>query len=155
MSTAAPSMLVLPPELTHAHASASLRMLKQTLRSHKEPQLVVDASALKRFDSSALAVLLECRRTALEFGKSFSINGLPAALGTLAQLYGVQDLLSPSARVLFPSALRFCPDGGQPLGAARLKMIGTHDCSFLSIRHQDVLHGQRPVSGAARCQSRH
>ena len=92
-SVVAPTMLVLPPELTHAQASASLRMLQQAMRNHKESQLVVDAGALQAFDSSALAVLLECRRTALEFGKSFAVRALPPSLQSLAGLYGVQELL--------------------------------------------------------------
>lgn len=92
-ATAAPSMLVLPPELTHAQAIASLNMLLQAMKSHKESHLVVDAGALKVFDSSALAVLLECRRNALSFGKTFAIQALPDALRSLAGLYGVQELL--------------------------------------------------------------
>ena len=92
----APSMLVLPPELTHAQATASLRMLMQAMRAHKEQQLVVDAGALKVFDSSALAVLLECRRNAVAFGKSFAVKALPAPLLSLASLYGIEELL-PSA----------------------------------------------------------
>jgi len=89
-------MLVLPSELTHQQASASLRMLLQALKTHRDPQLVVDAGALSAFDSSALAVLLECRRAALSEGKQFSVKALPAALSTLAGLYGVQELLQPA-----------------------------------------------------------
>ncbi|WP_353236398.1 STAS domain-containing protein, partial [Diaphorobacter ruginosibacter] len=77
-------MLVLPPELTHAQATACLRMLMQAMRAHKEPQLVVDAGPLKVFDSSALAVLLECHRSAAGEGKSFAVKALPAALLSLA-----------------------------------------------------------------------
>ena len=51
-------MLVLPSELTHEQASACLRMLVQGLKVLKGPQVVVDASALTVFDTSALAVLL-------------------------------------------------------------------------------------------------
>ena len=58
-------MLVLPPELTHRQATACLQMLLQGLRVHRESGVVVDASAMTVFDSSALAVLLECRREAL------------------------------------------------------------------------------------------
>ena len=89
-------MLVLPPELTHAQARASLRLLLEGLKA-LPPQasgvVTVDASALRRFDSSALAVLLECRRNALSFGKTFAIQALPDALRSLAGLYGVQELL--------------------------------------------------------------
>ena len=56
--------------------------------------VLVDASALVRFDSSALAVLLECRREALHDGKGFGVRGLAPRLQALAQLYGVAELLN-------------------------------------------------------------
>ncbi|WP_048439726.1 lipid asymmetry maintenance protein MlaB [Caenimonas sp. SL110] len=86
-------MLVLPAELTHAHAVASCRMLVQGLASHADAAVVADASALTHFDSSALAVLLECRREALAMGKTLSISRMPARLRELATLYGVAQLL--------------------------------------------------------------
>ena len=86
-------MLVLPAELTHAQAPACSRMLAQALRSAPGTQAVADASPLRSFDSSALAVLLECRREALAQGKTFSVAHLPAKLRELAGLYGVADLL--------------------------------------------------------------
>jgi phospholipid transport system transporter-binding protein len=86
-------MLVLPAELTHEQAPACCRMLAQALRSVPQAQAVADASALERFDSSALAVLLECRREALALGKSFAVAHLPARLRDLASLYGVAELL--------------------------------------------------------------
>ncbi len=87
-------MLVLPKELTHAQATACLRMLVQGLRSQRDPLVVVDATALSRFDSAALAVLLEFRRETLALGKHFSIRGLPSHLRDLATLYGIVELLS-------------------------------------------------------------
>lgn len=54
-------MLILPPELTHRQASAALRTLLQGLQALQGPRLVVDAGPWC-VDSSALAVLLECRR---------------------------------------------------------------------------------------------
>ncbi|GAB3773182.1 STAS domain-containing protein [Ramlibacter monticola] len=89
-------MLVLPDELTHATAPACCRMLAQALRSDPSAQAVADASALRVFDSSALAVLLECRREALALGKSFAVANLQPRLRALATLYGVGELL-PSA----------------------------------------------------------
>ncbi|MDD5336746.1 MAG: STAS domain-containing protein [Rhodoferax sp.] len=86
-------MLVLPKELTHSQATACLRMLVQGLRSQTGPQVVVDATGLSRFDSAALAVLLEFRRESLALGKRFSILGMPARLGDLASLYGIIELL--------------------------------------------------------------
>lgn len=72
-------------------------MLLQGLRVHRAPGVVVDASALTAFDSSALAVLLECRREALAVGKTFAVQGLPPALRGMAGLYGVGTLLAPAA----------------------------------------------------------
>jgi predicted metal-binding protein len=48
-----------------------------------KPALVVaDASPLQKFDSSALAVLLECRREALLQRKSFAVKALPTRCAT-------------------------------------------------------------------------
>lgn len=90
-------MLVLPSELTHDSAQACSRMLAQALRAQSGGQAVADASALRRFDSSALAVLLDCRREALALGKSFAVHQLPARLRELATLYGVGELLPTAA----------------------------------------------------------
>ena len=86
------AMLVLPAELTHSQANTCLGMLRA--RAARAEQVLVDASALTRFDSSALAVLLECRRDALHDGKPFAVRGLPARLQELAQVYGVRELLN-------------------------------------------------------------
>lgn len=90
-------MLVLPAELTHGTATACCRMLAQALRSDPGAQAVADASSLQRFDSSALAVLLECRREALALGKTFAVHRLPDKLRELAALYGVAELLPAAA----------------------------------------------------------
>ncbi len=86
-------MLVLPAELTHDQAPACSRMLAQALRTEGDGTVVADAGALQRFDSSALAVLLDCRREALARGKSFAVAHLPARLRELASVYGVVGLL--------------------------------------------------------------
>ena len=86
-------MLVLPAELTHEQAAACCRMLGQALRAQPGGAVVADAAALQKFDSSALAVLLDCRREALSVGKTFSVKSLPTRLRDLATLYGVAELL--------------------------------------------------------------
>lgn len=91
-----PPLLVLPEALTHDEAPACARMLAQALRSVGGTAAVADASALRRFDSSALAVLLDCRREALAQGKTFSVSGMPVRLRELASLYGVAELLPPA-----------------------------------------------------------
>lgn len=90
-------MLVLPAELTHDGAEACSRMLAQALRAQPGPDAVADASALRRFDSSILAVLLDCRREALALGKTFSVRQMPPRLRELASLYGVAELLPAAA----------------------------------------------------------
>ncbi len=89
-------MLVLPADLTRNQASACLRMLVQGLHALTDKEMVVDASALTRFDSSALAVLLELRREGQAQGASLSIRSLPARLHDLATVYGIAELLSPA-----------------------------------------------------------
>jgi phospholipid transport system transporter-binding protein len=86
-------MLVLPARLTHEQAGPCAQMLVQALRAQPERAVIADAGALAHFDSSALAVLLECRREALAMGKTFSVTRLPARLRELATLYGVAELL--------------------------------------------------------------
>jgi phospholipid transport system transporter-binding protein len=85
-------MLVLPQEITQTNARTCLHMLVQSLREASDVVLA-DATDLQSFDSSALAVLLECRRAAQIQGKSFSVRGLPKRLRALAALYGVAELL--------------------------------------------------------------
>ena len=86
-------MLVLPTDLTRTQASACLQMLVQGLRAEQGVTVVIDAAALGRFDSAALAVLLEFRRESLALGKSLVIRAMPQRLTDLASLYGIADLL--------------------------------------------------------------
>ena len=86
-------MLVLPTKLTHDDAPACMRMLQQGLKGQADTSTVVDASALTQFDSSALAVLLECRRESSALGRGFAVKGLSPRLRELAALYGIAGLL--------------------------------------------------------------
>ena len=89
-------MLVLPAEITHPQAGACLQMLTQAARREGEPVVAVDATALQRFDSSALAVLLEVRRACLRDGRELRVQAMPERLRSLADLYGVLALLAPA-----------------------------------------------------------
>lgn len=91
-------MLVLPADLTRGQANACLQMLVQGLRALTDQQavVVVDAGALARFDSSALAVLLQLRRESQAQGKRLAIEAMPARLLDLATVYGIAQLLSPT-----------------------------------------------------------
>lgn len=89
-------MLDLPAELTNVQATALLQRLGEQLLGETGAMLTVDATAMERFDSSALAVLLQLRRDALAQGKTFAVKGLPQRLRELAGLYGVAELLTAS-----------------------------------------------------------
>ena len=68
-------------------------MLAQAVRAEAGTAVGADASPLQKFDSSALAVLLDCRRAVLQAGKTFSVRAMPVRLRELASLYGVAELL--------------------------------------------------------------
>ena len=56
--------------------------------------VTLDFSGVEEVDSSALALILEYRRAAESAGKRVSVCNLPASLKTLADLYGVTDLIA-------------------------------------------------------------
>ena len=89
-------MLKLPAALTHESAADFSQTLRQAVLS-QPAEVVADASALTEFDSSALAILLECRREALAAGKSFSVQAAPPRPRQLAGLYGVAGLIPVTA----------------------------------------------------------
>jgi phospholipid transport system transporter-binding protein len=85
--------LSLPALLTHDQATACTRSLAVGIGAEQGERVFIDASALEKFDSSALAVLLQSRRDATASGKSFEVTGLPQQLRELANLYGISELL--------------------------------------------------------------
>ena len=86
-------MLALPQELTQSQAMACLAALVKGMREQPGLSVVLDATPLTRFDSAALAVLLELQRQASALGKQLAIHGLPERLSDLAALYGIAELL--------------------------------------------------------------
>lgn len=86
-------MLLLPTKLTISEARDTQRLLAQGLQAETDAGVVINASGLQHFDTSALAVLLECQRLAQAFGKSFEVRDVPPKLTALAKLYGVDALL--------------------------------------------------------------
>ena len=92
-------MLLLPASITARDANDARRLLTQAAKSETDATLIVDASNLAHFDSSAIAVLLECQRAADAWGKPFELRNAPPKLAALAKLYGVDVLLLPEAAV--------------------------------------------------------
>jgi phospholipid transport system transporter-binding protein len=85
------ALIALPAVLTLAEASATLSGLLDAIAADSAP--VLDATVLRTLDSSAIAVLLQCRRAALAQGKTLTIVGSPPKLEQLSQLYGVEELV--------------------------------------------------------------
>lgn len=84
--------ILLPAVLTIAEARGALAQLRTALAAEVSP--VLDASPLKTLDSSAIAVLLDCQRSAAAAGQRLEIRGLPPKLVELARLYGVDALIT-------------------------------------------------------------
>jgi phospholipid transport system transporter-binding protein len=82
----------LPRTLTIAEANAAVEALERDLDAGQGP-FEIDASALKAFDTSAIAVLLEGRRQAQAVGRAIVVRDAPAPMVELAGLYGVAQLL--------------------------------------------------------------
>jgi phospholipid transport system transporter-binding protein len=90
-------MLLLPTTVTAREAVDTRRLLTQAVKTDGADAVIVDASNLAHFDSSAIAVLLECHRAADAWGKPFELRNAPAKLAALVKLYGVQALLLKTA----------------------------------------------------------
>ena len=73
-------MLLLPATVTAHEANDTRRLLAQAMKGEQGGAVVVDASNLRQFDSAALAVLLDCQRSAEASGKTFAVRHLPAKL---------------------------------------------------------------------------
>jgi phospholipid transport system transporter-binding protein len=96
------ALIALPAVLTLAEASATLALLLDAIAADDAP--VLDASGLQNLDSSAIAVLLQCRRGAQAKGKALTIVGAPPKLTQLTQLYGVEELVAAQPMVAMASA---------------------------------------------------
>ena len=87
--------LSMPAVLTHREAQACLQDWVGHLPAQGEVWL--EASALHRFDSSALALLLALQRAALGRGCRVQVRDLPAQARQLARVYGIESALGLSA----------------------------------------------------------
>jgi phospholipid transport system transporter-binding protein len=90
----------LPEHATLEHAAtlaATLPAAVSEVEKAGSGVLRIDASALKTFDSSTIALLMQARRLAQAAGRGFAVDQVPKQLAQLARLYGVEELLSFSA----------------------------------------------------------
>ena len=84
----------LPAAATLEQAGDLLRLLDESLAQAEGAALRIDAGALREFDTSTLALLLEAQRRVKVQGGSLVVAGAPPKLVELASLYGVDQLLS-------------------------------------------------------------
>ena len=97
-ATAAGEVLALQGPLSFETLPGVLAQSEQfTARADLPDRLTIDFSGITAVDSSAVALLLEWRRQAMRLGKALEFVNLPPNLLALAQLYGVSELIQPSA----------------------------------------------------------
>ncbi len=75
-------------------ANNVVSLLGQGAEQFTGPSVTVDLAGVTEVDSSALSLLLEWRREAVRNGREIRYRNLPASLKSLAELYGVTELLS-------------------------------------------------------------
>jgi phospholipid transport system transporter-binding protein len=93
--TAAHTTVALPAVLVQDNAQAIATELAGVLGAcaPNGGEAVLDATALAQFDSSALAVILACRRAVEVRGAQLRITGLPERAQALAKVYGLSALV--------------------------------------------------------------
>lgn len=92
-ASGAASALSMPEQVDIGNVAAVMASLAGQCQARRQGAgscLVVDLAALKEFDSTVLSMLLEMRRQA---GKPLQVLNPPPKLRSLAELYGVSELL--------------------------------------------------------------
>ncbi len=77
-------------DVTLETVPAMLEKIRPLIRSGVD---CLDCSNVKNVDSSAIGLILACKREAVAQQKSLKLTGLPNSLLSLASLYGVADQL--------------------------------------------------------------
>jgi len=122
----------LPPSATLADSQILLSLLGKALGGNSEASgpVEVDASGLRHFDTSTIALLMQARRLAQQAGRAFSVHGVPDKLVQLAQLYGVEELLSlpPEGPSVGPSlGPSVVPSAGRSEGLSKASTVSGPD----------------------------
>jgi len=71
----------------------ALALREEGLRLFTAQEVTLDLSGVSEVDSAAVSLLFEWRRAALAGGRSIRYVNLPGNLKSLAQLYGVTELV--------------------------------------------------------------
>jgi phospholipid transport system transporter-binding protein len=70
------------------------RVLEESDRLFSGSDIVVDLAGVTEVDSAAVSLLLEWRRSARSANRNIAFANIPANVKSLAELYGVSDLLA-------------------------------------------------------------
>jgi phospholipid transport system transporter-binding protein len=81
-------------ETEHISSANAVQLLAQGRAAIDAGDLVIDLGAVKRCDSSAVALLLAWEREAKAVGKRLELRAVPANITSLATLYGVEALVT-------------------------------------------------------------
>ena len=91
----------LPADVSGDRAAELLPALRRQIDAVRSGSMTVDAAGVQRFDSASLALLLECRRLLQARKAKLELLHAPAGLVSMAQVYGVHELLGmPAAAAL-------------------------------------------------------
>ena len=85
-------MYAVPAAIVMGNASETLVAM---CRAIDGGETGIDLAAAAHSDSSAVAVVLAAKRHGQAMGKAVRFSGLPAAMRSLATLYGVEGLVEP------------------------------------------------------------
>jgi phospholipid transport system transporter-binding protein len=81
-------------EAEHISSANAVELLERGRAAIGAGDLVIDLGAVKRCDSSAVALLLAWEREAKAVGKPLQLRAVPANITSLATLYGVEALVA-------------------------------------------------------------
>jgi phospholipid transport system transporter-binding protein len=70
------------------------RVLEESERLFSGSDIIVDLAGVTEVDSAAVSLLLEWRRSARSANRKIQFANIPANVKSLAELYGVSDLLA-------------------------------------------------------------
>jgi anti-anti-sigma factor len=99
---AAPTCLVLGPEMTIAHAAGWHAALAAGLQA-APATLTLDLAGVTDFDSSGVQLLLATRRSLAERGDALHIVAASPAVSDALATFGLQDLLGTAHTAALPA----------------------------------------------------
>ncbi|MCU1730887.1 MULTISPECIES: lipid asymmetry maintenance protein MlaB [unclassified Pseudomonas] len=91
---AEPGVLSLAGTLDYRSGPVLREQGKALIASSPSSQLVLDCTAVERSSSVGLSLLLGFMRDAQATGKQFEVRGMPHGMREIAEVYGLDELLT-------------------------------------------------------------